>query len=803
MNLRGKVFCQLDGAGIVTNDRYDFKGNLLSSTRQLLEDYKNDVNWSLSPKLEAAIYTSATTYDALNRPITLTTPDSSVARPRYNEANLLESLSVNLRGADEPTPFVTYINYNPKGQREIIKYGNGAHTRYNYDPLTFRLIRLLTSREQDRARLQDLNYVFDPVGNLTSIRDDAQETIYFRNHVVSPSNEYVYDATYRLICADGREHAGRPGQPQTTFDDSARMHEPLPSDGRALHRYREQYEYDSVGNILKLLHAASDGNWSRHYSYDQPHSHPRNNRLTSTRVGKEVEAYTYDPDGNMTRMPHLPGMDWDFKDQLHATRRQEMNAGRGETTYYVYNTAGHRVRKVTERASRSRKDERIYLGCFEVYREFDSVGATTLERQTLHVMEDKRCLVLIDTRTKGEEADVPERHIRYQYHNHLGSACLELDTVAAVITYEEYYPYGATSYQAGRNVTEAKLKRYRYTGKERDSENGLYYHGARYYSPWLGRWVSCDPLSASPGSGPLDGDPHESVSCDVGAKQEFQLGGSDGQSKDPSLQRLPVLNTYDGLKNNPVIYFDPDGRDVAYIAFPEYKPQTPIGKRFEMGHAGVLFIDNKTGATKYYEYGRYPSSQNATDPTQTKGLVRRVSVPDVVMKDGKPTDQSLQKVLQSLSRSSGEGGKVSAAYVPTNDNTRAAAYAEGRYKANTDNKREEYALILGPNNCATFARDTVFAETGKLFITINPSPNNVLDEFREEGFSIIQFDPKKANAPAAPAPPHVHERAPDHHQKQPHTTPSHGKPGPARSPRVLPGGRLPRAAPTLHLPQPQ
>ena len=38
------------------------------------------------------------------------------------------------------------------------------------------------------------------------------------------------------------------------------------------------------------------------------------------------------------------------------------------------------------------------------------------------------------------------------------------------------------------------LKRYRYTGKERDEENGFTYHGARYYAPWLGRWTSCDPI---------------------------------------------------------------------------------------------------------------------------------------------------------------------------------------------------------------------------------------------------------------------------------------------------------------------
>ena len=44
LNLRGKAFRQFDGAGVVTNDRFDFKGNLLSSSRQLLEDYKHDVD---------------------------------------------------------------------------------------------------------------------------------------------------------------------------------------------------------------------------------------------------------------------------------------------------------------------------------------------------------------------------------------------------------------------------------------------------------------------------------------------------------------------------------------------------------------------------------------------------------------------------------------------------------------------------------------------------------------------------------------------------------------------------------------
>jgi RHS repeat-associated protein len=70
---------------------------------------------------------------------------------------------------------------------------------------------------------------------------------------------------------------------------------------------------------------------------------------------------------------------------------------------------------------------------------------------------------------------------------------LELDEEASIISYEEYYPYGDTSYQAGRSTTEVSQKRYRYTGKEKDDESGLYYHGARYYACWLGRWTATDP----------------------------------------------------------------------------------------------------------------------------------------------------------------------------------------------------------------------------------------------------------------------------------------------------------------------
>ncbi|TRX45810.1 hypothetical protein FNH22_31315, partial [Fulvivirga sp. M361] len=120
-----------------------------------------------TPLLESETFTQQMQYDALNRSVSMTMPDNSVVRPAYNEANLLENVEANLRGSGTATSFVTNIDYNARGQREKIVYGNGSQTKYTYDPNTFRLTRLLTTRNTGADILQDLNYVFDAAGNIT------------------------------------------------------------------------------------------------------------------------------------------------------------------------------------------------------------------------------------------------------------------------------------------------------------------------------------------------------------------------------------------------------------------------------------------------------------------------------------------------------------------------------------------------------------------------------------------------------------------------------------------------------------
>ncbi|MFF8610710.1 SpvB/TcaC N-terminal domain-containing protein [Streptomyces sp. NPDC015346] len=581
LNLRTRVLRVFDGAGVAVHalldavgsplEAYDFKGNPLHHTRRLAAAYQDLPDWSADPALEDEAFTNSTRYDALNRTVQAVLPHSGfgpdrhhVVQSAFDEAGLLHRVDVWLEREEKPTGLldpateapspvgVADVDHDAAGRRLRVAYRNGATTCYRYDPLTFRLTRLYTSRaptfteDRDNPRpppatvaapeeppedaacgLQNLRYTYDPAGNITHIQDDAQQTVFFRNQRVEPDNDYVYDALYRLIQATGREHLGQRADgtrnAPTAPDAHGTFHGRLdhPNTRQTMGTYVERHVHDLVGNLLRVRHHGSDpanAGWTRDHAYtetslleDGTGGTPAKtgNRLTSTTVNAgganppTSEPYLHDRHGNMVRMPHLGGADpgpnlhWDHTDRL---RRADL--GGGGVSYAVYDAEGARVRKVWEKAP-GLIEERIYFGDFELLRQHRGpIGPDTavFERETIHTGAEassgggRERFALTELRTRDLAGDdpAPALLIRYQAGNHLGSACLELDDRARIISYEEYGPYGSTTYQAVRSRTETP-KRYRYTGMERDEETGLARHGARYYACWLGRWTSADP----------------------------------------------------------------------------------------------------------------------------------------------------------------------------------------------------------------------------------------------------------------------------------------------------------------------
>jgi len=499
-NRRTRIYQTYDGAGVATSEQYDFEGHLRVSSRRMCTDYTTTPDWSAAtaPALDDEPFTATTEHDALGRVTQATSPDGSVTWPAYDEASLLDKVEVQVRRAADRTLLVASIDYDAKGQRMGIVYGAAgapaASTRFRYDELTFRLAALATTRAA--GSLQDLAYTYDPVGNVTQISDADQAPAWWNGQITDGTARYWYEPIYRLARADAREHAGGLAGPRTEIDLPIG---PLPhANDDKLINYSELYAYDAVGNLQSIAHGLPDSvaSWISPMRYVDG-----TNRLAATMVDGDDAAhpeswhglYSHDAFGNMTSMPHLARIDWDWKDRM-----QRADKGGGGAVYFTYDAGGQRVRKVWEHGAFV--DERIYLGGYEIYRQRRS-GALALERQTLHVMDGVKRIAMVETKTIDTSipALTPTPVTRFQLGSHLGSVSLEIDSHGHLISYEEYHPFGTSAYRAANASMEVSQKRYRYTGKERDEETSLAYHAARYYAPWLGRWTAADP------SGLVDG----------------------------------------------------------------------------------------------------------------------------------------------------------------------------------------------------------------------------------------------------------------------------------------------------------
>jgi YD repeat-containing protein len=140
LNNIGQII-EIDAQDGKTSYAYDFKGNLTEQQKQFAQDYQNELDWSGSVTLLNAL-TIATTYDALNRPVTITQPDSTIITNVYDKGALLQAVA----STGSATVSIQNITYNPRGQREDIYYGNNTKTKYYYNPLNFRITRILTTR---------------------------------------------------------------------------------------------------------------------------------------------------------------------------------------------------------------------------------------------------------------------------------------------------------------------------------------------------------------------------------------------------------------------------------------------------------------------------------------------------------------------------------------------------------------------------------------------------------------------------------------------------------------------------------
>ncbi len=524
-NLNGRLLTHKDQAGILSFSAYNLDGMAVATSRQMLEQAGVEVNWNpgQSPALEPAIpITSSYTIDG--RVLTETGPDGSTSTHDYYRTGWLAAQQLTLAGQGQPQNILTSVTYDARGQRQVMSYGNGTVTTRSYEYTTGRIIQLTTIRKADAKALQDIGYVYDPVGNITEIIDNSVNDIATGHELIDPGCAFAYDSLYRLIASTGRQspyinadsyHDGFMGTDFVHLNDTSK-----------LIGYSEKYTYDDSGNPLQLVHTTSTGagNFTRDYTVSQTSNHSVPSGMVSPTNPPDG---FYDANGNMNALPYVRALIWSYRNTLAGNVVIERQGSPNDGQSFLYDSEGLRAVSVTDQlvSGTTGMIDRRRITTFGRYRQkrresVDQAGKVTVISSSWLVK-----LALSDNLTltvqhwdQTIDPKSPNPQWRYQYTTDLGSIALELDGTAQIVSYEEYFAFGGSAFIAGLGKVEVSGKIYRYSGKERDSITGLYYYGARYYASWLGRWLSADPL------GPVDG-----------------------------------LNFYEFVGNNPVSYVDPTG----------------------------------------------------------------------------------------------------------------------------------------------------------------------------------------------------------------------------------------------------
>ena len=206
--------------------------------------------------------------------------------------------------------------------------------------------------------------------------------------------------------------------------------------------------------------------------------------------------YAYDAAGNMTKDGSGTGWLYTFD----AENRLTLAAGPTGGPYcYVYDGLGRRVAKESSATScASGTVTRLYWRALsgDSLAETDGSGSTTNAAYTEYVFFAGRRIAS----RNGSGA------IFYYFADQLSSTRTITTGSGAGQTpgqlcYDaDFTPYGQEISYTARLQTTACPPNYKFTGYERDSETGLDYAFARYYSSRLGRFLSTDPLGGAIGN---------------------------------------------------------------------------------------------------------------------------------------------------------------------------------------------------------------------------------------------------------------------------------------------------------------
>jgi len=474
------------------------------------EEYKYDNMGSVTSFTDARGNETTFTYDSIYRLTQIQYPDQSTVSFTYNLN------SKRIRMDDDAPDTGDYVEYAYDYWNRLIIETRHISTdtyaiSYQYDEAS----RLTKLTYPDAMQIL---YSYDDLGRTTEIKryvDGSNDEILLDNVQYNTESlliqfdygndlqaTFSYDQIDRVSTINIKDGETSFLDLDYTYDDNSNITQ-LGNRWRdttsTWHSDTESYNYDG----LDRLTSANCLSWSYTCSYDK-----LGNRITKDGVTYIINtvnevtelsdgtSFTYDSNGNRTGK--TKGTDTWVYTYDHANRLTKVEKNSEALGEYVYDGDGKRI-QATEN---SKTTTYICAGLKPLYEE---------------TMIGTACYIYGPAGRLAKRTTINGESNTFYYHiNHLGSTRLVTDSNRKIVSAIAYHPFGEPSLKEGS-------EHYLFTGKEKD-ETGLYYYGARYYDPDLGRFLTRDPYSGN-------------------------------------LVNPQSLNQYTYCYNNPLLFVDPDGLD--------------------------------------------------------------------------------------------------------------------------------------------------------------------------------------------------------------------------------------------------
>ena len=299
----------------------------------------------------------------------------------------------------------------------------------------------------------------------------------------------------------------------------------------------ETYALDGLDRLASLTRGGSAyqswtldgaGNWASftHQGSTQTRTHNGANEV-ATISGQNAPAH--DANGNLTQAPKPSGSG----DQVYVydgwnRLKQVKETGGAVIATYEYDARGRRIEKIVGSTSY----DYFYNEASQIVEVRLNDDPDPLERYVWDVSYvDTPVVALRDTDTDG----ALNARMYYLWDASRNVTAVMFGGATGVAERLHYDAYGKVQFYTAAWSTKSGTSYgtvHTFTGREYDSESGLYYFRARYYDPSLGRFVGRDPIGYADGMNLYPGvlRPRRARSERVGRRVDVGAGRNDGLS---------------------------------------------------------------------------------------------------------------------------------------------------------------------------------------------------------------------------------------------------------------------------------